>query len=387
MPEPASYEILWLSPPGCAKGSLVMKYNLLMGLTLLLCAGGNSAQAQVSSLQTAADYDSHAAVIFAYNRIGEDAYPDTSIRTEQFIAHIRELSEDGYTVKPLPEIVEALKNGLPLPPKTVAITFDGGYASIAQRAIPLLEESNLPYTIFVSPSRLDSGSTQYMNWKTLRSLHKSSLATIGLHPADYTRLQDKSEEEIKRQINSARTRLREELNITADLFAYPFGEYSAAYRKIIEEQGFTAAFGQQSGTAYPGEDILALPRFPMTEQYADTARFRMAAAALPLPVTDRYPATPNIGSAGNPPQIGFTIAEFLTPNLDKLSCFISGQPRPQMEILNEKRIELRPAMAFEDSRIRINCTLPAPPSGPDMQPRWRWLGMLLTRPETDTQTY
>jgi peptidoglycan/xylan/chitin deacetylase (PgdA/CDA1 family) len=105
----------------------------------------------------------------------------------------------------------------------------------------------------------------------------------------------------------------------ADQFAYPFGEYSLAYKQIVERQGFMAAFGQQSGVAYAGADMFALPRFSMTTPYGDIERFRMTAMALPLPAFDVSPPDPYIKN--NNPEIGFTIDEGLKNQVKAMSCF------------------------------------------------------------------
>src|ERR1035437_8011758 len=71
--------------------------------------------------------DKSAAVIFVYQRIGEDAVPQSNISIDQFKEHLNELKKDGYSVLPLTKIIDAVKSGDPLPPKTVAITFEGAY--------------------------------------------------------------------------------------------------------------------------------------------------------------------------------------------------------------------------------------------------------------------
>ena len=64
------------------------------------------------------------AVVFAYDRFGEDQNPSISIRIDQFEAHLDELTDGDYHVLPLPKILDALRNGKPLPDRTVAITID-----------------------------------------------------------------------------------------------------------------------------------------------------------------------------------------------------------------------------------------------------------------------
>jgi len=335
----------------------------------------------------AAAETSHApfsAVILAYQHIGEDAFPDTNIRLEQFEAHIKELQNGDYNILPLNDIVTSLKEQKTLPANTIALTFDGGYYSVYEHAIPLLLKNDMPFTLFLATDHLEHDSTRYMDWGDLKRLKKNKLVTFGLHPASYTHLVDSPEKEITRQINKAKTRFREKLNLEPLLFAYPFGEYSASYRNIVETSGFQFSFGLQSGVAYDGADMLALPRFTMTESYSSLDRFRLVVNALPLPVTDIKPRDPHLSS--NNLAVGFTIDKALIGSLNKLACFTSDQARPHIEIISNNRIELRFEEAFENKRIRINCTMPGPRSEPDETPIWRWFGLLMTTaPETVIQ--
>jgi hypothetical protein len=206
---------------------------------------------------------------------------------------------------------------------------------------------------------------------------------MGLHPASYTRLTGSPPEEIRRQINNALSRYRKEIGAEPAFFSYPFGEYTKTYRAIVSASGFKAAFGQQSGPACDQLDLFALPRFAITENYGDDDRFRMAALSLPLPVSDIAPDDPYI-TENNPPTLGFTLDPALAGKSGQLSCFISGQDKPEMQIIGKNRVELRVAQAFDHDRVRVNCTMPGPAPKPGEEQRWRWFGMLLSVSRPDT---
>lgn len=234
--------------------------------------------------------------------------------------------------------------------------------------------------MFVPTEKIGSGS--YMGWDDLRALKRSPLVSFGLHPSSYGRLTGSSAEEIRRQINSGISTLRERLDVETPFLAYPFGEYDAAYGKIVTDMGFKAAFGQQSGVAYAGHDLFALPRFTQTERYGDLERFQMSANALPLPATDISPADPSLKTLN--PAIGFTVPDTLVKSLKSLSCFSSTQEKPELQILNA-RVEIRMKAPFAEERPRINCTLPVAGAA-DEEPRWRWFGALYTIPADLLQT-
>lgn len=322
--------------------------------------------------------DDQSAVIFTYHHIGNDLASSANLDKAQFEAQVKELKSGNYNVLPLPRIIEAIKAGEKLPDPTIGLTFDGAHRNTLNYAAPILLKAGLPFTIFIATDTLDNNASDSLRWDDLRRLMRSDLVTAGLHPATYQKLYTRDQAEIARQINKALARYRKELGQEARLFAYPYGEYSLAYKQIVERQGFEAAFSQQSGVAYAGADIFALPRFSMTAPYGDIERFRMTAMALPLPAQDVSPQDPYIRDAT--PEIGFTIDEKLKNQVKLLSCFSSSAEKAKLQTLSDTRIEIRLEKPFDDERGRINCTMPGPIDEATDQPRWRWYGMLLTMP-------
>jgi poly-beta-1,6-N-acetyl-D-glucosamine N-deacetylase len=318
--------------------------------------------------------DNSSAVIFLYQRIGEDTLPQSSISVEQFKEHIRELKTDGYTVLPLGRIIHALKNGDTLPQKTVALTLEGGWQSTAQTAIPLLLEAELPFTLFIASDMADGSQPNHMDWKELKNLKRHKLVELGILPAAYVHMTSLSAEENAGLINRAVSTYRDALGEEPLFFAYPYGEYSKDIRAQVATYPFLAAFALQSGVTYSASDFMTLPRFIMTDMYGDIDRFRLTANALPLPVTDAMPD--NMVLAENPPLIGFTVAPELS-DLSRLSCFISGLGKAGIFKPGGNRVEIRLEEPLQERRTRINCTMPDDTIIPGEPQSWRWFGMQL----------
>lgn len=311
------------------------------------------------------------AVVFAYNRFGEDRLPSASIRLDQFEAHLEELQDDAYHVLPLEDVVEALRGEAPLPDRSVAITVDEATRSFFLHAWPRLRAAGLPVTLFVATDAVDRGLASSMTWAELRQVMAAGV-TIGAMAASGQPMAGRTLPEVRADLERAASRLETELGQRPHLFAYPSGAYSLAARALVSQAGYSAAFAQQSGVAAKGADLLVLPRFVMNEAFGSIDRFTLAANALPLPVSDITPAEPVLTT--NPPIIGFTVSASLG-NIDRLACFASGQGRAPLERPGGGRIELRLGDPLPPGRARINCTLPAEDD------RWRWFGLQLFVPE------
>jgi peptidoglycan/xylan/chitin deacetylase (PgdA/CDA1 family) len=312
------------------------------------------------------------AVAFVYHRFGEDSYPSTNTTLDQLERQIEALREGGYAVLSLPQIVDALRRREPLPDKTVALTMDDAFVSIYREAWPRLRKAGLPFTVFVATDPVDARVAGYMDWEQIRTLAGAGVS-IGHHSASHAHLPELSAEALAAELAGASRRFRAELGVEPALFAYPYGEYGLREQKLVREAGFAAAFGQHSGVLHADEDLFGLPRFALNEKFGTLDRFRLAAAALPLPVQDLTPLE-RVLTADNPPAVGFTVAGRIG-ELEQLRCYASNLGEPaRLERLGERRIEVRLDRPFPAGRGRLNCTLPGPDS------RWRWLGLQFTIP-------
>lgn len=302
------------------------------------------------------------AVFLMYHRFGEGQLPSTNIGIEQFEAHLEELMSGGYTVLPVPEIIAALRNGTALPDRTVGITIDDAYASAYEEAWPRLRAAGLPFTVFVSTDPVEQGVDGYMTWAQIRELHAAGV-TIGNHTGSHLRMAASDDATNRDEVVRSQRLLAEMLGTTPRLFAFPFGEASLTTQATVRGAGLAVGFGQHSGVANRGSDMMYLPRFAMNEEFGGIDRFRLVTQALALDVSDLTPANPTLMQ--NPPAFGFTLAGDAPRGL---ACYASGQGPAELAHLGP-RVEVRVPAAFAPGRARINCTAPAGDG------RWYWLGM------------
>jgi peptidoglycan/xylan/chitin deacetylase (PgdA/CDA1 family) len=316
---------------------------------------------------TAAASAADSAVVFMYHRFGEEAYPATNIRLDQFEEHVKELTSGGYNVRPLPEIVAALRKGKSLPDNTVGISIDDAFASVYREAWPRLRAVGLPFTLFVATGGVDRALPDYMTWDQIRELAKGGV-TIGSQTATHLHMARASRERNEADLAESNARFVKELGAAPKMIAYPYGEYSLAVGEAARAAGFETGFGQHSGVVYKGEDFFFLPRFAFNESYGDLRRFRLAGRALPLPVSDVTPRDPLLKTETNPPPFGFTVLGEAVKGLSALACYYSAAGKLRIERLGDARIEVRTENPFPQGRSRINCTMPA------VDGRWRWFG-------------
>lgn len=324
--------------------------------------------ALLSALPALSAFAAESAVVLMYHRFGESNYPSTNVTIEQFESHLAEIKREGYKVVPLLTLVTAARDGQPLADKTIAISIDDAFLSVYREAWPRFRKAGIPFTLFVATDPIDRRYGGYMSWDQIRELRDGGV-TIGSQTATHPHMPLLSADRNKAELASSNERFRKELGTVPALIAYPYGEYSLAVGQVALEAGFVAGFGQHSGVVNGKSDFFYLPRFAFNESFGDLRRFRMAARALPLPVTDVTPADPFLGTGTtNPPAFGFTVEGPVVKRLSRLACYASHEGPAKIERLGEQRIEVRMTKPFPTGRSRINCTLPAQGG------RWHWFG-------------
>jgi poly-beta-1,6-N-acetyl-D-glucosamine N-deacetylase len=303
------------------------------------------------------------AVILMYHRFGEDRFPSTNIRLDQFDAHLEKLSSGNYSVWPLAKIVDHLQKDMPLPDRTVAITIDDAYLSVFTEAWPRLKAKGFPFTVFVATDPIDRKHRGYMSWDQLRQLQADGVG-IGSQTASHPHMHLSSLTDVDAELEKSNQRFLTELGLRPNLFAYPYGEYNLAVIKRVKAAGFIAGFGQNSGIAHGYDGYFELPRFTMNEQYGAMDRLTLAIDGLPLKASQILPA--DVVIAKNPPDFGFTLAPEIATN-NQLRCFNNTYDQLKISRLGP-RAEVRFPGLLPSGRARVNCTMP----GPDG--RWRWFG-------------
>lgn len=92
-------------------------------------------------------------LILMYHRFSREPHPH-KISAGEFAAHLEYLGNHNRVLS-LSEVVEYMQNGKTLPPNTVVITIDDGYADAYDIAFPLLKKKQTPATIYAVTDFLD----------------------------------------------------------------------------------------------------------------------------------------------------------------------------------------------------------------------------------------
>ena len=134
-----------------------------------------------------------------------------------------------------------------------AVTFDDGFTSTLENAVPELQRLKIPMTFFVptgylglNPGWIHDENQKYstevvVDPDQLRALN-DDLITIGSHGVKHLRLSDLSEDDAKKEISESKDSLESIINKPIELFAFPHGAYTSALVSTALQKGYKRVF-------------------------------------------------------------------------------------------------------------------------------------------------
>jgi peptidoglycan/xylan/chitin deacetylase (PgdA/CDA1 family) len=145
----------------------------------------------------------------------------------------------------------------------VAITFDDGYRSVLEEAVPMLEKNGLPATFFVPTKWIGAWNGWNPDRERLELMREDELVGLarrgfavechGHAHLDYGRV---GEEEARADVQASVERLAALLGRPPRYLAYPYGTATPAAAARAEELGLRAAFTLDRPEAVAGDFAL-----------------------------------------------------------------------------------------------------------------------------------
>ena len=173
------------------------------------------------------------ALILTYHAVERDNSP-LAVDPARFRAHVERIAASGRAVLTISELAEQLRAHRLEP--AVAITFDDGFSSVFEHALPVLREHGLTATVFCVASRLG----EWNDWPTdregtprrrladaaqLDQAHAEGFE-IGAHGLNHVPLVTDDEETLWHELEGGRSALEVVVGGPIRSFAYPYGVYS-----------------------------------------------------------------------------------------------------------------------------------------------------------------
>lgn len=191
-----------------------------------------------------------------YHEIGDG--PNTLfVSVNSFRTQMEYLKVHGYRTITMAQAHEMLESGN-IPPKTVAITFDDGYATFYKDALPILQEYNFTATVYVISS-YPGLYPNYMTWEQILAVQQRGIE-IGSHTQTHPALTTVSVERLRSEIAGSKHVLEEKTGVNIGSFCYPTGAVDQNVAAAAKQAGYSSAVTTVFRNATPYDDPYLIPR-------------------------------------------------------------------------------------------------------------------------------
>jgi peptidoglycan/xylan/chitin deacetylase (PgdA/CDA1 family) len=205
-------------------------------------------------------------LVLCYHSVSTSWPHALSVPPDAFRRQVRAVAQARLPPVTAGELADGARRG-------VHVTFDDAYADVLG-ILPLLDELNLPTTVFAATAFADEGrpldvpelaadaaarpeALATMTWDQLRELAEGGVE-VGSHTVSHPHLTELSDGELDRELRDSRERIADVLGRSARLLAYPYGEHDARVHAAARRAGYAAAFAQWPGSSIRND--YALPR-------------------------------------------------------------------------------------------------------------------------------
>lgn len=207
------------------------------------------------------------------------------ISPDEFEADLKYLEANGYTTITADALIRYCEESEPLPDKPVMLTFDDGYLSYMEYAVPLLEKYEMSAVVSIVGAYTDEYSVQddrcvsyaHLNWDDVNSLSNSTHTEIQNHTYDMhkisggrngcSKMRGENSEHYKKvftdDVRKMRSLIYQNTGKQANCFTYPFGFLCGEAEDEIKKMGFKMSLSCTEGMNKISRDssLFKLKRF------------------------------------------------------------------------------------------------------------------------------
>lgn len=219
-------------------------------------------------------------VVLMYHSVGDGP---NACPAELFADHMEWLARHAQ-ILPLDTLLEGDSSER----LQVAITFDDGYASVANVAAPIMARYGIAGTVYLTAACIGVDESNrkesdpalghlhgehFMTWSEAGSLRDAGWQ-IGSHGFDHVDLTLQGPKALENQLIASKDLIESTLGIRCDAFAYPWGRNTISTRRAVSAAGYRHAAGTIHGPLRSQVPKMAFARIDVRRDYktSDLAR-------------------------------------------------------------------------------------------------------------------
>src|SRR3954452_2500187 len=209
-------------------------------------------------------------LVLAYHAVSERWPADLSVTPERLASQLELLTARGYRGATLHQALFDPPAG-----RTVVVTFDDGFRSVATLAFPILQRHHIPGTVFVPTDHVGTGAPMRwpgidqwfggehhaellpMSWEELAMLADAGWE-VGSHTRSHPHLTRLDDADLAAELRGSREACEQRLSRPCRTLAYPYGDHDRRVVDVARAAGYVAACTLPE--SFKADDALRTPR-------------------------------------------------------------------------------------------------------------------------------
>ena len=191
--------------------------------------------------------------VLAYHHLSRIRFNKMTVQVTDFYLQMAYLKANRYEVITLSQLVDFLEQKAPVPKKAVVITFDDGWRSTYELALPILKKFGYPATLFLYTDLVGS-TRQALTWRQVRAVEKSGVIDVQCHSKSHRNLKVRRREKpraymkrLKLELLASKRLLQQKIGKRCRYLAYPYGETNHLVAAVAQKNGYRAGFTVDRG--------------------------------------------------------------------------------------------------------------------------------------------
>lgn len=180
-----------------------------------------------------------------------------TVGTSIFISQMQYLKDHGYNPVASNSLTDFFDRGIPVPDKSVILTFDDGYEDFFINVLPILKQFGFK-GIIALPTGL-VGNPGYVTWDEISQAAGSNIEIVN-HTWSHANLKSGTQSVVISEISIADSQLATRGYNQNKVFVYPYGSVSNFAENFLQSKSYTLAFTTVSGSTLCKKQRLSLPR-------------------------------------------------------------------------------------------------------------------------------
>lgn len=214
--------------------------------------------------------------VLQYDQIGGQEDVQKGVTARSFIQQMDSLKQNQIHVVSLEQMIQWYRSGSKIPPKTIALTFDGSYDYLGTLVYNKIKEHEFPATFFLVTESIDEEG--YLTSKDIEKMAKSDLVTFACQSkknnVDFTKM---SIQDVYGEAFFAKNNVTSMTGMPVEFVSYPNGRFNQQVMNKMKEIGFKGAFAGYLKNPKIKKRIYpyAIERVPIVYEDRNLLKFRL----------------------------------------------------------------------------------------------------------------